>query len=352
MATTRHILVINPGSTSTKVALFEDERTMAEENIRLADETAKLELWEQFAPRLQTIIDFIQNNKVATLAAVAGRGGLLKPLRRGTFLVNDAMLRDARLGLQGQHAANLGCALAHEIARQWGCDAYIVDPVCVDELTPLARYSGHPLIQRRALSHVLNIRASAIRRAAELNKDVQETRFIIAHLGGGISVAAVRGGQIIDVNDAASDGPFTPERSGSLPMQQFIDLCFSGQYSMAEMKKMIMGNGGLQAYLGTSNVSQIEAQINDGDARAREVFAAMIYQIAKEIGGMSCVLGQVDDIILTGGLTNSRLLVEQLTARIRHLAPVITYVGEFEMEALAQGVLRVLNGSENVQIYT
>ncbi|MBN1560309.1 butyrate kinase [candidate division KSB1 bacterium] len=351
MATTLHILVINPGSTSTKVALFADEDKLAEQNIRLADETAKLELWQQFHPRLLTITAFIQSQNVTQLDAVAGRGGLLKPLPRGTFLVNDAMLRDARCGVQGQHASNLGCALAHEIAKQWGCNAYIVDPVCVDELTPLARYSGHPLIQRRALSHVLNIRASAIKRATELNKDLNMTRFVIAHLGGGISVAAVQGGQIIDVNDAASDGPFTPERSGSLPMQQFADLCLSGQYSKAEIKKMIMGNGGLQAYLGTSDVSQVERWINAGDERARKVFAAMIYQIAKEIGAMASVLGRLDNIILTGGLTRSSMLIDQLRARISYLAPVVVYAGEFEMEALAQGVLRVLRGSENEQIY-
>jgi butyrate kinase len=350
MAAILHILVINPGSTSTKVALFENEYNVAEQNVRLADETTHLALWDQFGPRLATITDFIQSHKVTRLDAVAGRGGLLKPLRQGTFLVNNTMLQDARRGVQGQHASNLGCALAYEIARQWHCNAYIVDPVCVDELTPLARYSGHPLIQRRSLSHVLNIRACAIKRANELNKDLKETRFIIAHLGGGISVAAVQGGHIIDVNDAASDGPFTPERSGSLPMQQFADLCFSG-YSKAEIKKMIMGEGGLRAYLDTSDVSHIEACINAGDTKAREVFTAMIYQIAKEIGAMTTVLGGADNIILTGGLTNSNLLLEQLTARIRFIAPVITYVGEFEMEAMAQGVLRVLNGTENVQFY-
>ena len=350
--TSKHILVINPGSTSTKLAFFQNDQKLEQENIKLEAKAAKMPLWDQFESRLETVRNFIRIHRINKLDAVSGRGGLLKPVSRGTYAVNDIMIKDARKGIQGRHASNLGCALAEQIARQWQSKAYIVDPVCVDEMEPLARYSGHPLLVRKALSHALNIGAVTTKRAKELKKGVHETRFVVVHMGGGISVAAVKGGHIIDVNDAAGDGPFTPERSGSLPMQQFTDLCFSGQYTKENVKQMIMGNGGLKAYLGTSDVVQIEKSIRGGDETASEIVDAMIYQISKEIAAMGCVLyGKVDNIILTGGLTNSMHLVESISKRTEFIAPIVTYAGEFEMEALALGVWRVLIGKEDPKEY-
>jgi butyrate kinase len=346
------IATINPGSTSTKVALFDDENPFAQENLRLDDKNAQKDLWDQFEYRLAVVQEFLVDQNVDCLDAAVGRGGLLKPVKSGTYKVNETMLHDARTGLQGQHASNLGCALAFEVARQYHCPAFIVDPVSVDEFESLARYSGHPLIERRALAHTLSIRATAFRAAEELNFNIKNSRFIVAHMGGGISVAAVKNGRIIDVNDAASAGPFSPERSGSLPMQQFIDLCYSGTYTENQVRKMVMGEGGLVAYLGTSDFCQIEEKIASGDRDAEQVFDAMIYQMAKEIGGISCVFnGEVDAIILTGGLVNSRRVIESLQPKIRFIAPILVFAGELEMSALAQGALRVLNGMEKAQDY-
>lgn len=347
-----NILVVNPGSTSTKVALFADDAKVAQENIQLDEDIARLALWDQFDSRLETIERFVQKQRIDQLHAIVGRGGLIRPVSRGTFIINETMLHDARTGLQGQHASNLGCALAYHLAEKWACPSFIVDPVCVDEMEPLARYSGHPVITRKALSHALNIGAVINKRAKELGKNSKETNFVVAHLGGGITVAAVKGGRLIDVNNAAADGPFSPERSGTLPMLQFVDLCFSGDYSKDQVKRLVMGDGGLKAYLGTADVKQIEENIQNGDSRASEVFDAMCYQIAKEIGAMSSVLsGQIDNIILTGGLAHSQRLVDCLEKRIRFIAPLHLYPGEFEMEALALGALRVLAGDEKANDY-
>ena len=346
------IATINPGSTSTKVALFDDENSIAQKNFRLDKRHAQKELWDQFDHRLSVVQDFLNEQNINFLDAAVGRGGLLKPVKSGTYKVNETMLEHARTGLQGQHASNLGCALAFEIASQYHCPAFIVDPVSVDEFEPLARYSGHPLIERRTLAHTLSIRASAFRAAEKLSIDIKSSRFIVAHMGGGISVAAVKNGRIIDVNDAASAGPFSPERSGSLPLQQFIDLCYSGNYTKNQVRNTVMGEGGLVAYLGTSDVRQIEEKIATGDRNAEQVFDAMIYQIAKEIGGISCVFnGKVDAIILTGGLTNSRRVVESLQIKSRFIAPILVFLGELEMSALAHGALRVLKGMEKARDY-
>ena len=270
----------------------------------------------------------------------------------GTYRVNDKMLEDARANFQGEHPSNLGCALAYEIAKLGGVDAFIVDPVSVDEFEPLARYSGHPLIQRRSLSHALNIHAVARLASEKIGKKLDETNFVIAHLGGGISVCPVKGGKIIDANDASSDGPFSPERTGGLPLQPFISLCFSGKYTEQEIRKMVMGKGGLVAYLGTNNADEVEKRIQNGDEYAREVYEAMAYQIAKEIGAMATVLkGKVDAVVLTGGLANSKMLVDWITERVSFIAPVLVFPGEDEMRALALGVLRVLRGEEQAKEY-
>ncbi|MDZ7373753.1 MAG: butyrate kinase [candidate division KSB1 bacterium] len=351
------ILVINPGSTSTRVALFEDEVCVHTE--RLAHDAEELEkagsLWGQFELRKAVVLGFLAQNGIdlASLDAVVGRGGLLKPLPGGTYLVNEAMIEDARKGLQGEHVSNLGCALAKAIADEAGCPAYVVDPVSVDEFEPLARYSGHPRIERRALSHSLSIHAVARRAAQQLGLRYELAHFVVAHLGGGISVAPVRGGRIIDVNDASSDGPFSPERTGGLPLQPFITLCYSGEFREDEMRRFVMGKGGLVAYLGTNNAVEVERRIlQDGDLRAREVYEAMAYQIAKEIGAMATVLkGQVDAIVLTGGLASSDMLCTWIAERVSFIARVLRYPGEFEMEAMAEGALRVLRGEEQALSY-
>ena len=255
------------------------------------------------------------------------------------------MLADARTNLQGEHASNLGCALAAALAEIYSCPALVADPVSVDEFEPLARTSGHPLVCRSSLSHALNLHAAAARAAKTLNLAVERASFIVAHLGGGISIAPVRGGRIIDVNDASSDGPFSPERTGGLPLQQFITLCYDGTRTETEMRRLVMGRGGLSAYLGTNSAAEVEQRIASGDQQAREVYEAMAYQIAKEIGAMATVLnGEFQAVVLTGGLASSSLLTRWITERVSFLAPVLSFPGEEEMRSLAAAALRVLNG--------
>lgn len=350
------ILAINPGSTSTKVALFENEIPRYEEKITHSVEQLKQfpNLWDQFDFRKDDIIEFLERHHISIqeLSAVVGRGGLLKPIPGGTYLVNDAMIEDARKGIQGEHASNLGCALARSIADQAGVAAYTVDPVAVDEFEPLARYSGHPLIQRKTISHALNIHSVGRMAAKKLGVDLLKTNLIIAHLGGGISICPLKRGKIIDVNDASSSGPFSPERTGGLPLQQFIDLCFSGKYTERQMRKLVMGEGGLIAYLKTNNAEEVEKRIRDGDEQVKLVYEAMAYQIAKEIGAMATVIkGDVKAIVISGGLAQSNMLVNWITDRVKFIAEVLVFPGEFEMEALANGVIRVLRGQEEAKNY-
>jgi butyrate kinase len=350
------ILVINPGSTSTKVALFENESLLSEETMKHPIEQLKQfpNLWDQFELRKQSITSFLEKHNISSdqLSAIVGRGGLLKSIPGGTYLVNEKMVEDARKGVQGEHASNLGCALAWTLAREAGISAYTVDPVSADEFEPLARYSGHPLIQRRALAHTLNIHAVGRMAAEKLGLDYHQTNFIIAHLGGGISICPLKHGRIIDVNDASSSGPFSPERTGELPLQPFIKLCFSGKYTEGEMRKLVMGQGGLIAYLNTNNAEDIEKRIQQGDTETREVYEAMAYQIAKEIGAMATVIkGEVRAIIISGGLAKSKMLADWIKERVEFIAEVLLLPGEFEMEALANGVLRVLEGKEEAKIY-
>jgi butyrate kinase len=347
------ILVINPGSTSTKMALYKDDAPIRNDVIRHDARTLQQfpTIWDQYEFRLHAVREWAFA-AAQHLSAVVGIGGLLRPVAGGTYRVNERMLEDARANLQGEHASNLGCAMAHALAREYGCDAFTVDPVSVDELESLARYSGHPLIQRSSLSHALNIHAAARRAAEELHCTLAESSFVIAHCGGGISVAPVRNGRIIDINDASSDGPFSPERTGGLPLQQFITLCFSGAYGERDVRTLVRGNGGLLAYLGTNSAVEVEKRISRGDEKAREVYEAMAYQIAKEIGAMAVVLaGKVQAIVITGGLAASPFLIDWIRARASFIAPVIVYPGEDEMRALALGTLRVLRGVGTAQEY-
>lgn len=352
----QYILVINPGSTSTKVAIFKRHVQIYKETIiHPQDEiAAHPHLWDQFDLRKTAIINFLKTNNIdlSNLEAVVGRGGLLKPLKGGTYLVNNQMLADARNGLQGHHASNLGCALADSIAREAGVSAYIVDPVSVDEFEPLARYSGHPLIERRSLSHTLNIHAVGRIAANDLGVNYWDINFIIAHLGGGISICPLKKGRIIDVNDASSSGPFSPERTGELPLQPFITLCYSGKYNEADMRKVVMGKGGLYAYLDTADAMEVENRIKNGDTRAAEIYQAMAYQISKEIGAMATVVnGDVRAVVISGGLAQSKMLVEWITERVKFIADVLVYPAEFEMQALAEGVVRVFDGVEKALVY-
>jgi len=342
------ILVVNPGSTSTKLAIYDGPKLVAEENI----EGDGGPLWESVPARLETIRGFLKRHGDPRLAATVGRGGLIQSVPSGTIKVTDAMLADVKAATRGEHPSNLGCALAAEIARPLGIPAFVVDSVAVDELNPLARYSGHPLIQREALSHALNLHAVARKAAEKLGKKLADTRFVICHLGGGISVCAMAGGRQIDCNNAIADGPFAPNRTGGLPVQGLIDLCFSGKYQKADLRKMTMKEGGLKAYLGTDDGREVEKRIDAGDDHAREVYEAMAYQIAKEIGAMATVLqGKLDAIVITGGLARDERVMNWIKERVAFIAPVHLFPGAFEMEALALGALRVLRGEERALDY-
>ncbi len=342
------ILVVNPGSTSTKVAVFDADRVGASETIRhRAEELSRFRrVSEQFDYRLEPVRAWA-DARGRTPAAVVAPGGLLRPGPGGTYRVNAAMLQDAVSGVQGDHASNLGCALAEALARPFRALALVVDPVSVDEFEPLARYSGHPALPRRSLSHALNIHAVARKGAAALGIPYRQSRFVVAHLGGGISVAPVDGGRIIDVNDAASGGPFSPERSGTLPLRDVITLCYSGATEQ-EVRSMVMGRGGLVAYLGTNDAAEVERRIAAGDTAAGEVYEAMAYQIAKEIGAMAAVLrGRLDAVVLTGGLAASTLLTGWIRDRVAFLGRLLLMPGEDEQQSLAEAALRVLRGEES-----
>jgi butyrate kinase len=351
-----NLLVINPGSTSTKVAVFRKSENIVQKNLsHSTDELAKYEkITDQFQYRQEMILEWLKEEKieVESLVAVVGRGGLLKPMPGGTYKVTDAMIADLKIGVQGEHASNLGGIIAKGIADGQGIPSFIVDPVAVDEFPDIARISGLPELPRKSLVHALNIKAVGRRAARDMGKDLTDVNFIVAHLGGGISIAPVEKGRIIDVNNANEGGPFSPERAGGLPVGDVIKLCYSGKYTQAEMKKMTVGKAGLVGYLGTNDARDAIKMIENGDKKAELVFDAMAYQIAKEIGAMAAVLkGKVDAIVLTGGIAYSNLLCEKISRRVHFIAPVKIYAGEDEMLALAEGTQRILSGVEQAKIY-
>ncbi|HHU16911.1 MAG: butyrate kinase [Anaerovoracaceae bacterium] len=351
------ILTINTGSTSTKISVFDDENEVFSEVIRHSNEELERfeTIYEQFEFRKDMICKALKEKGIDlnTLDAVSGRGGNMKPVVGGTYIVNDAMLEDLKVGVMGQHASNLGGIVAHAIASPLNIKSYVVDPVVVDELEELARLSGLPGINRKSKDHPLNQKATARLAAKELGSTYEQLNFIVAHMGGGISVGVHKKGKIVDVNNSLDgDGPYTPERAGSLPTGSLISMCFSGQYTEQEIRKKIVGGGGLVAYLGTNDGREVARRIKAGDEEARLVFEGMAYQIAKEIGACSTVLkGDVDAIILTGGLAYDEMLVGWIKERVEFIAKVMVYPGEQEMIALAQGVLRVVNGQEEAKIY-
>lgn len=351
------LLILNPGSTSTKVAIFEDEKEVFSKTIRHNPEVlmSYSSVFSQYPFRKETILEMLEEEKIdlKSLDAIIGRGGMLKPLKGGVYEVNQPMLKDLELGEYGEHASSLGAIIAVEIGAELNIPSYIVDPVVVDELADIARVSGMPEIHRKSIFHALNQKAVARKAAKELGSTYDELNFVVAHLGGGISVGAHQKGRVIDVNNAVdAEGAFSPERSGSVPVGDLVKLCYSGKYTYSEIKKKITGRGGLIAYLGTSDGREVEKRIENGDKEAALIYEAMAYQTAKEIGAYATVLkGKVDAIILTGGLLYDVNIKNWLIDRVGYIAPVKVYPGEDEMLALAQGGLRVLRGEEEALVY-
>ncbi len=351
------ILVINPGSTSTKIAVFDDDKEVFKKNIsHPVEELSKFEkIIDQYEFRKEVIKKALSNAQydLKRFSAIVGRGGLLKPIPSGTYLVNELMIETLKKGEYGEHASNLGAILAKTLASPYNLPSYIVDPVVVDEMEDIARLSGLPQLRRKSIFHALNQKAVARRAATELGKTYEECNFIVAHLGGGISVGVHRRGKVVDVNNALNgDGPFTPERSGGLPAWDLVKLSLSGQYTKKEIKKMITGKGGVVAYLGTNDMREVEKKVKEGDKGYKLVFEAMAYQVAKEIASLSAVLsGIVDAIILTGGLAYSEIFTRWIKERVNFISKVLVYGGEDEMKALALGALRVLKGEEKVKFY-
>lgn len=350
------ILVINPGSTSTKIAVYQDETPCLVRSIRHSmNELMKYpRIIDQFEFRKELVLQALRDDGIPfEFDAVVGRGGLLKPIPGGVYEVNDAMLNDMLHAIR-THACNLGCLIASELAHGLpGCRAYIADPGVVDELDEVARINGSPLMPRITIWHALNQRAIARRYAKEQGKHYEDLNLIVCHLGGGISVGAHHKGRAIDVPNALDgEGPFSPERAGTLPAGDLIDLCFSGRFTQSELKKRICGHAGLAAHLGTTDIPAIEKQIAAGDQHAELVLNAMIYQIAKSIGGAAVALyGKVDAILLTGGMAHSDYITSRIRERVSFLSKVHVYPGEDEMEALAMNALGALRGELPVQEY-
>ncbi|MHC5340287.1 butyrate kinase [Listeria welshimeri] len=351
------VLTINPGSTSTKLAVYQGDKVLFEETVRhTMQEFADFNnVQEQFDFRWQVLRRVMDafGYDVNNLDAVVGRGGLLRPVAGGTYMVTEKMLADLKTNKYGEHASNLGAMLAKKLADTLDIPSFIVDPVVVDEMQPIARFSGNELIARKSIFHALNHKAAGRKIAKKLGSDYEKLNFVIAHLGGGISVAAHRQGKAVDVNNALDgDGPFSPERSGSLPMNDFLEACFSGKWNKRELHDLIIGRGGMISYLGTNSMLEVEAKVKAGDEKAIQAFDAMAYQVSKEIGACSTVLhGKIDAIILTGGLARSDLFTSKIIEQTNWIASVIIEPGEDELEALNSGVQRVLAGLEKEKLY-
>jgi butyrate kinase len=347
---TYKILTINPGSTSTKIAVFENETKLFETNIKHSSEELAPynSITDQFEFRKHKILDTLKANgqEINSINSIVGRGGLVKPIPSGVYEVNEDLLYDLLHPTMGEHASNLGGLIANDIAKSLkDVKAYIADPVVVDELEDIARISGHPLFKRVSIFHALNQKAIARRYAKEENKKYEDSNLIVVHLGGGISVGAHKKGKVIDVNNALNgEGPFSPERSGTLPVEQLATLCFSGKYTLNQVKKMIKGEGGFIAYLGTNDAWEVEKK-SAIDPHFQFISDAMAYQVAKEIGAMAVVLdGNVDAILLTGGIAHNKQFCNFIYEKVKFISPIFkVYPGEDEMEALALNGLMILN---------
>jgi butyrate kinase len=356
--TRRFVLAINPGSTSTKFALYEESDLVFEKNLAHSfdDIAAFKEITDQLDFRKELILKELRDREtdLSGISAIVGRGGLVRPIESGIYEVNEKMISDLKNGFLGQHASNLGGLIANAIISDIpNAKAYIVDPVVVDELQPVARISGHPEIQRISIFHALNQKAVARMFAASEGKHYEDMNLIIAHMGGGISVGAHRRGKVVDVNNALNgDGPFSPERSGSLPAGQLADLCFSGKYTLAEIRTMITGKGGMVAYLGTNSFRDVCKRANAGDQKAILIRDAAAYQTAKEIGSAAAVLeGHTDAIILTGGMAYQADHVERIKAMVSFISRIVVYPGEDELKSLAFNGLLALDGKIEIRDY-
>lgn len=351
------LLIINPGSTSTKISIFEDEKELLTET--LSHETTEIQKYktvsDQLGFRKEIILNILKekNFDINSLNAVVGRGGMLKPMEGGTYEVNDLMIEDLKVGVQGEHASNLGGILASDIASSVNAKAYIVDPVVVDELDGVARISGVPELPRKSKFHALNQKAVAKRYAMENGKKYEDVNLIVVHMGGGVSVGAHKGGRVVDVNNALDgEGPFSPERAGGVPVGDLIRLCYSGKYEEKEIYSKIVGKGGYVAYLNTNDARIVEGKYIEGVKEYVDIQDAFIYQVAKAIGERAVTLhGKVDSIILTGGIAYGKLIVDKIEEMTGWIAPITVYPGEDEMLALAQGTLRVLNKKEEAKVY-
>lgn len=352
------ILAINPGSTSTKIAVYHNEDPVFVKNIKHSRE--EIDQYNSVADQLEfrkkLIITELNAAEVSDdlVRAVVGRGGLVKPIKSGVYEVNDAMRHDLNNSPLGEHASNLGGLIAEQIAKSLpNARAFITDPVVVDEMEELARISGHPKFERISIFHALNQKAVAHQHAKQTLTTYEDLNLIVAHLGGGISVGAHKRGRVVDVNQGLDgEGPFSPERSGHLPMGALIKLCFSGDYTLKEVKKMVTGQGGLVAYLGTNDAYEVEQRMKAGDKKAELIYSAMAYQVSKEIGAMAAVLeGEVDGILITGGIAHDRWFISEIVKRVERFGPVHIYPGEDEMKALATNALRVLRGEMELKIY-
>jgi butyrate kinase len=354
----RVILAINPGSTSTKFSLFEEDQLIFEKTLRHSSEdlAGYKKISDQFNFRKGLIMNELAERKInlSEIQVVVGRGGLVKPIESGIYKVNQKMKDHLNGELFGSHACNLGALIADDIASSLpGAVAYIVDPVVVDELQPVARITGHPEIERRSIFHALNQKAVARIYAASINRKYEDLNLVIAHMGGGISVGAHKNGRVIDVNNALNgDGPFSPERSGGLPAGQLADLCFSGRFTHSEIMTMITGKGGMMAYLGTNDFIEVCRRADGGDAKAILIRVAFSYQVGKEIGAMAAVLnGNVDAIILTGGMAYQETNIKIIRSMVDYIAEVIVYPGEDELKALAFNTLLALDGKIDIKTY-
>lgn len=350
------LLAVNPGAGSTKLGLFRGAGRVMEHVERHAER--ELERFSRIADQLSwrtaAVRSFLERALVerGALAAVVGRGGLFKPVLSGTYLVDEAMLRDAELSRHGEHAANLGAPIAKAIADEHGCPAFVVDPVSVDELEPVARLSGLAGVERKSLCHALNMRAVARRHAAAVGRRIEELRLVVAHLGTGTSLSAQREGRLVDVVNPQDEGPFSGDRCGGIPATALIELCFAPGAEKSAVRRRLFGDGGLFSYLGTRDVREVAERAERGEAEPRLVLDAMAYQIAKAVGELAAALcGNVDAVLLTGGAAHGRALVSRIRPRVAWIAPVFVYPGEDELLALAEGALRVLGGQERPRTY-
>jgi len=353
-----YIVVINPGSTSTKVSVFEKETEMFTQTIRhsVAELSRFNKASDQDIYRMDYVIQLLKEKQIdfQKIAAVVGRGGLLRPIEGGTYSVNDKMIADLKEGFLGDHPSNCGGLIANDLAKEVDARAFIVDPVVVDEMDDIARLSGMPMLKRKSIFHALNQKAVAREAAKKLGKKYTEGNFIVAHLGGGITVGAHRNGRVVDVNNGLDgDGPYSPERSGGVPIGDLVKLVFSHNYTHPDIKKLIKGNGGVVGYLGTNDMMFVQEQIDKHRNREHEfIFKGMAYQVAKEIGQCAAVLcGKVDAVCITGGIANYDKMVKWISERVDWIAPILVFPGEEEMKALALGALRVLTGEEKAKEY-